>query len=440
MIADPLPAGAGRGAGAVRTAPALRRGPIAALVVVALVVRIAVVIATPHFIPVTDAGEFDHIAVSLADHGTYPSSYLAPHAGPTAFRPPLFPGALAAVYTIVGTGSQHTRWDAGRVLEAVFGAIAVWLIALIATRVWGWRVGLVAAGIAAVWPPLVLVGSSLLSESLFIALILASVWAALVYRDDRRLRWAVLAGVFVGLSALTRGNGFLLVIPVGFLVWTTRPRRSWAAVRAPLAVLAAAVVVLIPWTVRNYDQFHTFVPVTTETGYALAGTYNATAQNDKRFPGLWLAPIPQMRQAFIVHPGADESLVSSTLTHEATHYIHEHPLSVVTTVYWNTLRLLNLTGADVERAFAGGEGYPIWLAVLSVYVFWALLALCVAGLRSRSLRAAPLALWGCPLVIYLTTAPLLGLTRYRAPADPFLIFVAALAVVAAWDRIRSARP
>jgi 4-amino-4-deoxy-L-arabinose transferase-like glycosyltransferase len=310
----------------------------------------------------------------------------------------------------------------------------VWLIALIATRIWGWRMGFVSAGIAALWPPLVMVGSSLLSESLFIPLLLAAVWAALVYRDERRLRWAVAAGVFVGLLSLTRGNGFLMVIPIGCLLWVARPRFSRGALLTPLAMLAVAIVVLIPWTVRNYSEFHSLVPVTTETGYGLAGTYNATAQADKRFPGLWLPPLPQMHQAFLVHPDANEVLVSSTLTHEATHYIRQHPTSLITTFYWNTLRLLNLTGPDVERAFAGGEGYPLWLAVLSVYALWVLLALCLVGLSRRALRAAPLALWGCPLVIWLTTAPLLGLTRYRSPADPFLIFVAALALVAGWDR------
>jgi 4-amino-4-deoxy-L-arabinose transferase-like glycosyltransferase len=417
----------------------VRRRAIAALVVLALVVRIVVVIATPHFVPVTDAGEFDHIAVSLARTGHYPPSSLTQHGGPSAFRPPMFPGVLAIVYKIVGTGSEHTRWDAGRVMEAFLGALVVWLVALIATRLWGWRIGLVAGVIAALWPPLVMVGSSLMSESVFIPLVVASVWAALVGRDTGRLRWAVLAGAFVGLLALTRGNGSLMVIPIGFLVWTRRPRFSRAALKAPLAVLVAAIVVLLPWTIRNYEDFHSLVPVTTEAGYGLAGTYNTVAQDSKHYPGAWLPPLPQMRQAFSVHPDANEVVISNTLTHEATHYIREHPTSLITTFYWNTLRLLNLTGTGVEHAFAGAEGYATFLVTPSVYALWVLLAVCALALclspyARRTLRAAPLAVWGCPLIVWLTTAPLLGLTRYRSPADPFLIFVAAIALVTTWDR------
>jgi 4-amino-4-deoxy-L-arabinose transferase-like glycosyltransferase len=396
--------------------------------------RLAVIFATPHFVPVTDAAEYDRDAVTLVNAGSFAESDATFHGGPTAYHPPLFPVALAGVYKLVGTGSEHTRWDAGRVLEAVLGAIAVLLTGLIATRLWGARVGLVAAGIAAVDPPLILVGSSLLSESLFIPLVLAAVWAALNYRDTERLRWAAIAGALTGLCALTRGNGVFLIIPIALLLWTGRPRFTRPALAAPALALAAGILMLVPWTIRNLHVFHSLVPITTETGYALEGTYNSAVQNDKRFPALWRPPLASMQGAFN-QPGANEASVSSALTHEALHYIHRHPGSVATTFYWNTLRLLNLTGAGVERDFAGGEGYPPWLAELSVYAFWVLLGLVLAGVFQRALRAAPRALWLCPLVIFLSTAPLLGLTRYRSPADPFLIMPAALALLAGWDRL-----
>ncbi len=408
------------------------------LVALALVLRLVVVSASPHFSPINDSASYDQDAVSLATHGSFPESPATFHGGPTAFHPPLFPVTLAGVYKLVGTGSEHTRWDAGRVLEALLGAVTVLLIGLIATRLWGSRVGLVAAGIAAVYPPLILVGSSLLSESLFIPLVLGAVLAALQYRDTRRLRVAALAGVLVGLSALTRGNGIFLAIPIGLLVWTAqpggRPRLTRHALKAPAVALAALILVLVPWTVRNLSAFHSFVPIATETGYALEGTYNSAAQHDKRFPALWSTPFVQMYRAYTADRTGTEADASGRLTREAEDYIRAHPLSVLKTVYWNTVRLLNLT-PGIERYLAPYEGYPRWLAILSVYAFWLLLALSIAGLMLRVARAAPLALWVCPLVIYLSTAPLLGLTRYRSPADPFLIMLAAVALVQGRERL-----
>jgi 4-amino-4-deoxy-L-arabinose transferase-like glycosyltransferase len=412
-----------------------------AVVLVAFVVRLAVVVATPHFVAVTDASEFDYDAVSLVHHGALPSSGLTARGGPTAFRPPLFPLALAGVYKVVGTGSAKSRWEAGRIMEAVLGAVAVGLICLIALRLWGLRVGIAAGALAAIYPPLVLAGSSLLSESLFIPLELGAVLSALAHRDSpHRWRWAIASGVLAGLAALTRGNGVALALPLVFLVWSERPRRTWHSLRAPAAMLAACVLTIAPWAIRNQIVLHQFVPVTTETGFALAGTYNWAAQHDHAYPDLWLPPVTQLHTIFAAHPTANEAQVSSHLTTMALHYVRAHPGSVPATVYWNTVRLLNLTGSGVERAFAGGEGYPVWLAVASVYAFWVLLALALVGAIRGAARRAPLALWACPLVIVLTTVPLLGLTRYRAPIDPFLLPLAAAALLALWPARASAQP
>ncbi len=409
-------------------------GRLAVVVGLALLVRVVIVLATPHFSPLEDSVAYDTDAVRLATTGSLPGSQETLHAGPTAFYPPGFPLVLSVLYRIVGTGTS--RWEAARLLEAGLGALAVLLIGLIATRVWDCCVGLVAAGIAAVCPSLVLIGTSILSESLFVALLLAAVWAALVYREERRLRWALFAAVMVGAGALTRGNGLLMVLPVGWLLLGTAPRRSARAWRAPLVLVGVVVVMLAPWTVRNLHRFHRFVPVATETGYTLEGTFNAAVQTrERRWPAMWVMPQPETQRLYRQNPHADEASISDTLTGDALGYIRRHPVSLLHTAYWNTVRLLDLT-PSIERAYAPYERYPTWLALLSVYAFWALLPLIAAGALTRRARAAPRALWAVPVVLYLSTVFLLGMTRGRSPADPFLVMLAALAVVAAWGRLR----
>src|SRR5438067_1092158 len=126
---------------------------LVAILIVAALARVAVILATPHYVPVNDASDYDHYAVSLATHATYPASTLG---GPTAFYPPGFPVALALVYKVVGVGSASARWEAGRIAQALLGLVAVTLIFLIGRRVWGRNIGLLAAGLAAVYPPLIL--------------------------------------------------------------------------------------------------------------------------------------------------------------------------------------------------------------------------------------------------------------------------------------------
>jgi 4-amino-4-deoxy-L-arabinose transferase-like glycosyltransferase len=412
-----------------------------AIAAVALVVRVALVLATPHFATIDDSHSYDRMAVSLADHGTLPSSQIPLAGGPTAYPPPLYPVALSLAYRIVGTGSAHTRWEAGRIEEALLGAITVVLIALIAARLFGRAAGLLSGAIGAVYPPLVLVGSSLMSESLFIPLVLAAVLSALVARhsDGHRLRWAIASGVLVGLAALTRSIGIVLILPILFLVWTARPRWSWRAARTPLLVIAATLVTIAPWAIRNTVEFHEFVPISTETGYALAGTYNAVAQYDKQYPALWTPPGIQIYAFLKAHPRANEAQIGDSLVTFSRRYIAAHPSYPFVVGYWSAVRLFNLAGPGYERFSAEFAGYPPTLAYWSVFAFWLLAVLALAGMAIGGARRAPWAVWAVPLLIVLSTLPFAGLTRYRAPADPFLIMLAALALLAAWRRTRGRR-
>jgi len=94
-----------KGAGARPKRPQFDAVLVAILLIAALT-RAAVILAAPHYVPVNDAADYDHYAVSLATHAAYPSSALG---GPTAFRPPGFPVLLALIYKLVGVGSASAR-------------------------------------------------------------------------------------------------------------------------------------------------------------------------------------------------------------------------------------------------------------------------------------------------------------------------------------------
>ena len=420
----------------MRFGGALRRPgwALTAILAAALTARVLVVLLSPHFVPRADAWDYDRIAVALAQHGHYPGSILAN--GPTALRPPVFPAVLAALYKVVGVGSTSTRWEAARLLEAVLGTITVGLIFLIARRVWDRSAALVSAAVAAVYPPLLLAGASLLAESICAPLLLGGVLAALEYRSSpHRLRWALIAGVLVGLASLARVNVVLVAVPVTLLVWTERPRLAWRSLRAPLAVAAAMLVTLTPWTIRSSVVMHRFVPVSDEAGYALVGTYNSYAQARTDYPAVWLPPIQAWPGAARSAHGLNEAQISERMTTLAVDYAKAHPTYVGKVVLWNSLRLVNFTGPGVERWIEQTWGDPASLAVASVYAFWALAALALLGALTAAGRRAPVALWGWPLAVCLSTVLIIGATRYRLPADPFIIMFAAVGLLAVWRRL-----
>ena len=403
---------------------------IAALVVLALTLRIGVVVATPGFVPATDAADYDRHAVSIAAGQGYPPTLIAGAGGPTAFRPPAFCYGLGAVYAVVGVQDEHRRWTAARLLEAALGAVTVGLTAVLALALWGALPAVVAAAMAAVYPPFLLMGSSLTSETLFLPLLVASLLTMLRYRQSRMLRWALASGALAGLAALTRSNGLALLLPLALAAWTTWPPSSRRALAAAAATIAAGIVVIAPWTIRNAVVLDAFVPVSTQAGYGLAGQYSDSSRDDPLHPSLWRPPgVYAPYRSIIEDPRLGEVAVERRLRSKSRQFIRAHPEYVVQTGFRNGQRLLGLRDLDVERLAARDYDMPAALSKASTYSFYLIAVLALIGLASPSARRTPLFVWLTPAVMVLTTVFIAANTRYRIPADPFIVSVAALGLL-----------
>ena len=149
----------------------------AAIVLLAFLLRLAAVGADSGYRPANDAFEYSYIARSIAKGDGYPQTGYLLQGGPTAVRGPGYPYLLGGVYALSGDSLA-----AGRLLGVALGALSVLLLYLVAKRVWGRRVGLLAAAMAAVFPPLVLLSRDLISETLFIPLELGAVLCVLNFR------------------------------------------------------------------------------------------------------------------------------------------------------------------------------------------------------------------------------------------------------------------
>jgi hypothetical protein len=401
------------------------------IVLVALALRIVVAVGVSPDRLTGDPAFYDAVGVSLAAGRGWPR----PAGRPTALHPPAWPYVLGATYAVAGPGA-HARWRAARVVNSLFGAAAVALIGLIAAAVWSPVVGLVSAGLAAVYPPAIALGATLYSEPLFVALALGALLAVLRHRRaPQRRRWVLLAGVLTGLAVLSRANGVILLAPFALAVGTRR------SLRAPAALVAVAVLTVAPWTVRNAVVLHAVVPVSTNLGKTLAGTYNPVAQRH-RFRWITGRLLPASYRPALAEPA--EPARSSALTRLALGYIRRHPLAVAKAGVWNTARLAELDPAG-RSILAGGLGSRR-LARFSIAGFAAMAALAAAGAFTRRARATPAFFWLVPGLLWLTTVVTAAqFSRFRAPLDPFLVMLAALALTAAAERLSrrraaSARP
>jgi hypothetical protein len=393
------------------------------LIAGALALRLVFILASPNFTPYADAGDFDRTAVSIVEHGGYPATTIAPSGGPTAFRPPAYPYLLAGAYVLTGSAGSHDRWVVGRVLSAVLSTGAVALTGVVAWLLWGEVAAAVALVLAAVYPPAVTIGDALLSEPLFALLVLGATAAVILSRrSPRAVRWAVLAGVLAGLAALTRTNGFLVVVVLA--VAACAPRRTWRALVPGLVVFAVGVLCLVPWLVRDANDFHRFVPVSTQTGFTLAGTYNSVARSDRQSPASWHVPtMPPYDR--LLRRGENEAALDQAFLSHALDYAERNRGYVAKVAFFNTGRLLELQGPSTEHPAAGESGISPGVSDLDVYAFYVMALLAGAAMLGGALRGMPRLVWIMPLALAVSLILVIAYMRYRLPLDYFLILFVA---------------
>ncbi|MBV9818090.1 MAG: glycosyltransferase family 39 protein [Solirubrobacterales bacterium] len=402
---------------------------------IALILRIALVSATLYTPTTLDAADFSRNGLSIAQGHGIPPSNRAPGGGPSAYRPPAYPVFLAAVYVVAGQEAP----PAARMVETVLGTVSVALIGLIATRLWGRRIGVMALGIAAIAPPLVVLSTTLVSEALFVPLVLGAVACALqARRSPHPLRWAVLTGVLAGVAELTRTNAVVIWPLLAYALWLAGPRRSWRGRLRPLVVVAVATLTVAPWTLRNWLVLHAFVPVSTEIGYTLAGTYNAASRAETHWPAVWKeaehGASPEYGQilftADIDH--WNEVTYGDALQRQAITEIRQHPFYVLKVLAFNAIRMFHLGELDFAVDNLRDTDIPEVPAWLEILGFYPIGLLALAGLALGPVRRAPLWMWLVP-VFLCSTLLVTGFIRFRSAVDPFLVMLAALGAIGIAD-------
>jgi 4-amino-4-deoxy-L-arabinose transferase-like glycosyltransferase len=197
-----------------------------------------------------------------------------------ALRTPGYPAFLAACQALFG-GENYL---AVRLVQAGLGTLGVYFVyRLVRTVVPRRSAALIAAGLAAVEPYGIGLGALILSEGVFVPLMLAGLWglAALWPRGEEpqhAILVAVATGAVHGAAILVRPS-WALIVPFLLLAWvlgTGRGRRLVAARNAAIVALAMAAV-LAPWWVRNYRIFGRFVPTALWVGASLYDGISPTA-------------------------------------------------------------------------------------------------------------------------------------------------------------------
>jgi 4-amino-4-deoxy-L-arabinose transferase-like glycosyltransferase len=169
------------------------------------------------------------------------------HGEPTAYRDMLVPYLTAAVMGIFGD------FRAMFYVQVIFSLLTGLLLYLVAAK--RFTEG-IAYGVLTVWmlyPAAAIFSALLLTETMFLFF-----WVLAIWLHDRldehgyTIRDSLILGVVLGLLCLTRATGTILVATVFIYVFLIRYETPLVdRARAVSFVLIGALVIMLPWMIRN---------------------------------------------------------------------------------------------------------------------------------------------------------------------------------------------
>jgi hypothetical protein len=360
--------------------------------------------------------ELDAIAMSVVTTGQFADPYVVP-TGPTAHLPPIPPLILALIYMVFGI--TLVGGIAGWLFRITFQS-AIWgLLPWIGERTGlGWKAGLTGGLAGALFPQWIAHGEALASVLMGL-LVLATIrrWGS-VPRPPASLLFGAAFGISFHVQPV-----FLPVL-LGYLafeVWRRSDRAKWGSAGL---VLVGALLVSIPWGVRNYRAFDAVFFVRSNLGLELRmGNHEGAtpAIDDPHFHNWPPHPRTHREDAIKIREWGEVPYMRDS-GRQALEWIGSHP-------------------GEFTRLTAKRIGY-FWLGPLddprTAFLFATLTGLAVVG-AIRALRRLP-ATRSAALLIPLLAYPLIYYLvpwqrRYRFPIE-WILFLLAGAALWSWSETR----
>jgi 4-amino-4-deoxy-L-arabinose transferase-like glycosyltransferase len=347
---------------------------------------------------------------------------------PDAHHPPLTTLAVVPATALFGVPDDTLPQ---RLTMCLIGAAAVGVIGLLGRRVADDAVGWTAAVLAAVYPNLFINDGIVMAESLTALLVATVLLLAYRLREERTAIVAAGLGVACGLAALTRAELVLLLLFVAIPAALGAARAEWRAhARTCGVVVGVALVVMAPWVIRNLVAFDEPATLSTGDGAVLLGA-NCDRTYSGRFLGVW-----SLECSTAIDEISDAAVESRVQRETAFDYVGDHLDRVPVVIAARLGRAFDVFRPFQTADFGALEGRSRTAAVIGVVMYWLLIPFVVAGIVLS--RRRPFVVWPLlvPFGIVMAVVVLgYGIPRFRVPAEPSIVVLASVAIVAAWRRL-----
>ncbi len=313
-----------------------------------------------------------HSYWTLAEHLGHGRPYEYGSSEARMFRAPLYPLVLAPI-TRISNDVAAVWW--ARVLGCLLGTVAVGLVALLAKRLGGTCAALLTAALAAVYPSAIGMSIIVLSEALFMPLMVGYLllWHAAWTTDQSKqtLSLSLLAGCVAGAAVLTRPS-WLLFVPFVFGLGLLFGKRRAQHARIFLGTLLGLSIVMSPWWIRNASITGRFVPTTLQVGPSLYDGLHAgaTGASDEGMAFMKTIIAEQQREdaQLLESPASTlEYRINARAQAKAIAWARENPAEVLRLAGHKFLRIWSLwpDGGD-----AGSPAIRIGITLSCFAVLW----------------------------------------------------------------------
>src|SRR5271170_2412020 len=360
--------------------------------------------------------ETGNIAYSLAAGHGFSSPYWQ-ETGPTAWLTPVYPVLVAAVFRVFGIHTPHSFF-AIVFLNVLFSTATCVPLFYIGKRVGGLGVASGAAWLWAIFPNAILIPYQWVWDTSLAALLMTTIlWATLKLEDTQSARAWCGYGLLWGFALMTNPSlGSLLPVLLGWAAYRACTQTRSGLMRLALAG-GIAVLCCVPWTVRNYVEFHRFIPLRSNLPLELWLGNNKVF--DDRSPDINARVTRYEEERRYVQLG--ETAFMREKLNLATEFIRTHTRLEARLVGWRFMDFW-LGSFHPVRDFENSDSawIRIILAFNLVTAIGSLIGIAVLW-RSRSPYVFPAAVFilAVPLVYYATHASL----RYRHPIDPIVLML-----------------
>jgi 4-amino-4-deoxy-L-arabinose transferase-like glycosyltransferase len=327
-------------------------------------------------------------------------------------------------------------WLDHQLIASVIGTATIVMTGLAGRAAFGIRAGLIAAGLAVVYPFVWVYEREVLSEPLAMLGIATIIWLAYKFLASPGLGWAVALGAVVGMVAMTKSDqiaiAFVLIVPLilSRCAIDLRRRIGWLASAA--AVCAA---IMAPWSIYLSTRFDRPVVVAGAVGATMAAGNCAQTYHGPLLGWYVFGCSLGFKQT------GDPITNDDRARSRALTFMREHKSRLPAVMAARIGRTFGFFRPSQQMHLETQRGTSLWVFQVGFFAYWALLPVAVAGAvisRRRGVAIYPLLVF--PAVVVLTVLLTIGSVRYRAPAEIPLVLLAAVALDAAaawWRRRRS---